>query len=112
MVWISRSGAPWRDPSELYDPWNPVYRRRRASSKIHAVVEAYGYPSYIILSQEQRNDINYTIPVPKPIPIDRSQVVTDRGYDSGKLLDYIYSRNGDTTIPSKIGSNFGRHCDW
>ena len=27
MVWIARSGAPWRDLPERYGPWNSVYSR-------------------------------------------------------------------------------------
>ena len=29
MVWIARSGAPWRDLSEHYGSWNSVYSRFR-----------------------------------------------------------------------------------
>ena len=29
MVWIARSGAPWRDLPERYGPWNSVYSRCR-----------------------------------------------------------------------------------
>ena len=29
MVWIARSGAPWRDLSERYGPWETVYSRFR-----------------------------------------------------------------------------------
>lgn len=65
-----------------------------------------------MLSQGQSNDINYAIPVLEPINIDGSQVVADRGYDSARLLDYIYGRNGEPTIPSRTGAKFERHCDW
>ena len=60
-----------------------------------------------MLSEGQRNDINYAIPVLDPIDIDieGSQVVADQGYDSIKLLDYIYGRNGEPTIPSRNGAN-------
>ena len=29
MVWIARSGAPWRDLPERYEPWETVYSRFR-----------------------------------------------------------------------------------
>ena len=34
------------------------------------------------------------------------------GYDSNKLLDYVYARGGEPTIPSRKGAKFERHCDW
>ena len=29
-----------------------------------------------------------------------------------KLLDYVYARGGEPTIPSRKGAKFERHCDW
>lgn len=39
------------------------HSRGGASSKIHAAVDAYGNPVYLMLSEGQRNDINFAIPV-------------------------------------------------
>lgn len=39
------------------------HSRGGASTKIHAIVDAYGYPVYVMLSKGQRNDINYAIPL-------------------------------------------------
>lgn len=30
ILWIAKSGAPWRDLPERYGPWNTVYDRFRA----------------------------------------------------------------------------------
>ena len=48
-----------------------------------------------MLSEGQRNDINYAIPVLEHIDIEGSNVLADRGYDSNQLLDYIYERGGE-----------------
>lgn len=45
-------------------PSNEIgHSRGGASTKIHAIVDAYGYPVYVMLSKGQRNDINYAIPL-------------------------------------------------
>ena len=43
-----------------------------------------------MISEGQRNDINYAIPLLDQIEINGSNVLADRGYDSNKLLDYVY----------------------
>lgn len=88
------------------------HSRGGASSKIHAAVDAYGYPVYLMLSEGQRNDINFAIPLLEHVNIERSSVLADRGYDSQNLIDYIYEKGGEPTIPSKKGAKFERHCDW
>ena len=51
------------------------HSRGGASTKIHAVVDAYGYPLYVMLSEGQRNDINYAIPVLEHIDIEGSNAL-------------------------------------
>lgn len=94
-------------------PSNEIrHSRGGASSKIHAVVDAHGYPLFVMLSEGQRNDINYAIPILEQINIEGSNVLADRGYDSNQLLDYIYEHGGEPTIPSRNEDKFERHCDW
>jgi len=76
------------------------------------VVDAYGYPVYIMLSEGQHNDINYAIPLLGYVNINGSTVLADRGYDSNNLIDYIYSHGGEPVIPSRKGAKFKRKCDW
>ena len=33
ILWIARSGAPWRDLPERFGPWNSAYRRFRPWAK-------------------------------------------------------------------------------
>ena len=100
-------------PEQKRGPPNEIgHSRGGASSKIHAAVDAYGYPVYLMLSEGQRSDINFAIPVLKHINIEGSNVLSDRGYDSFKLIDYIYENGGEPIIPSKKGAKFERHCDW
>lgn len=65
-----------------------------------------------MISEGQRSDINYAIPVLEQINIEGTQVMTDRGYDSNNLIDYIYENGGEPIIPSKKDAKFERHCDW
>ena len=65
-----------------------------------------------MISEGQRNDINYAIPLLDHIRIDGSKVLADRGYDSNQLMDYIYDHGGEPTIPSCRGAKFDRRCDW
>ena len=52
-------------------------------------MDAYGYPVYFMISEGQRNDINYALPLLEHVNTTGSNVLADRGYDSNKLLDYV-----------------------
>jgi len=66
-------------PGQKRGPPNEIgHSRGGTSTKIHAAVDAYGYPVYIMLSEGQRNDINYAIPILEHINIEGSQVLADR----------------------------------
>ena len=63
-----------------------------------------------MISEGQRNDINYAISLLDHIEIDGSKVLADRGYDSNQLIDYIYDHGGEPTIPSRRGAKFERRA--
>ena len=52
------------------------------------------------------------IPLLDHVNSNGSNVLADRGYDCNKIIDYIYARGGEPTIPSRKGAKFERHCDW
>ena len=55
-----------------------------------------------MLSEGQRNDINFAIPVLEHINIEGSRVLADRGYDSQNLIDYIYEYGWEQpSLPKK-----------
>ncbi len=58
-----------------------------------------------MLSEGQRNDINFAIPVLEHINIEGSKVLADRGYDSYKLIDYICENGGEPTYHPKKEPN-------
>lgn len=64
-----------------------------------------------MISEGQRNDINYAIPLLDHVNPNGSNVLADCGYDCNKLIDYIYAHGGESTIPSRKGAKFERHCD-
>ncbi len=74
-------------------------------------MDSYGYPVYVMLSEGQRNDINYAVPVMEHVNINGSFVLADKGYDSNKFIDYIYENGGEPVIPSRKSAKFQRKYD-
>lgn len=93
-------------------PPNEIGHSRGSKQQIHAAVDSYGYPVYLMISEGQRNDINFAIPVLNQMNIDGSHVLADCGYDSIVLIDYIYDRGGEQTIPTRKNAKVERRCDW
>lgn len=89
MVPLSRHTST--APVQKKGPPNEIgHSRGGASTKIHAVVDSYGNPVRLMISEGQRNDITYAIPLLEQIDIEGNRVLADRGYDSNHLIDYIY----------------------
>lgn len=66
--------------------WNRTHSREGATAKIHAVVDAYGYPVYFIISERQLSDISYAIPLLEHVKMNENWMFADRGYDSNKPI--------------------------
>ncbi|WP_395022321.1 hypothetical protein [Robinsoniella sp. RHS] len=45
---------------------------------MHAIVDAYGNPVYFMISEGQRNDINFAIPLLKHVNLKGSNILADR----------------------------------
>ena len=167
MIWIARSGAPWRDLPERYGPWESVYSRFRkwiddgildnifrilsldaeledlsidasivkahqhsagakkggapnaighsrggTSTKIHAVVDSYGYPLYFMISEGQHSEMKFSIPVLQHVSLQGNTVLADKGYNDQSLMEYIQKQGGTFIIPPKSNSKVKRECDW
>lgn len=65
-----------------------------------------------MISEGQKNDIPYAIPLLKQININGSKILADRGYNSNKVLKYIHANGAKATIPSKRNAKIQRSCDW
>ncbi len=154
ILWILRTGAPWRDMPESYGSWNTVYTRFsrwskqgiwrdilnilsrfsddearmpdgsviRAhqhaagaaggqdnqalgrsvggfSTKIHALVDALGYPVDIRLTAGQVHD---SVPAKELLANQPAEyVIADRAYDSDEIVSFIISQGGVPVIPSR-----------
>ena len=76
------------------------------------VVGAYGYPIYFILPEGQESDSAYANEVLTHVDIVGSDVLADKGYDSDKMIDFIYEQGGEPTIRPKANRTVQRQTDW
>lgn len=58
-----------------------------------------------MLSEGQRNDCNFAIPVLKHVHLEGCNVLADRGYNSDELIDYIYTHGAEPQSHQKRMQN-------
>ncbi|MFB0843301.1 transposase [Paenibacillus oleatilyticus] len=135
MLWIARTGAPWRDLPEYYGSWKSVYTRfrrwkirvgqdsgtccktiRRSQGgltiKIHAIVDALGNPLRFELTGGQSHDCVTGYKMLKSMELTGTNVLADRAYDTNAILNLLQDQHVKPVIPSKKSRRIQRHCDW
>jgi transposase len=88
VLWIARSGPPWRDLPERFGPWNSAYRRfRRWAQKgvWQRVFEAVQEP-----------DLDWAMLDSTSVPVG-----ADKAYDTNAVVASICHAGAAAVIPSK-----------
>jgi len=80
------------------------------TTKIHAKVDALGYPLNFILSPGQSHESLYGIELLRSDE-KYDYVIADKGYDSKNIVRYIEHRGGISIIPSKRNAKKPRKYD-
>ena len=65
-----------------------------------------------MISEGQRSEMNFAVPVLQHISLNGNTVLADKGYNSQSVMDYIHEHGGNFIIPSKSNSKVQRDCDW
>lgn len=82
------------------------------STKIHAIVDSYGYPVFLTLTEGQKHDASEATNILSQVPLENNNVIADKGYDSDNIVDFIYEKGAEPTIPTQISRKVQRRCDW
>ena len=69
------------------------------SSKIHLLVDAFGFPLHFILTGGERHDLTQAESLLAPFHFDA--VIADKGYDSDHLRTLLEAKQVEVVIPSR-----------
>ena len=64
-------------------------------------MDSYGYPLYFMISEGQRSDMKFSIPILEHISLLEHTVLADKGYNDQSLMEYIQEQGGTFIIPPK-----------
>jgi transposase len=126
VLWIGKTGAPWRDLPERFDRWDSVWKRFRKkkgidddqalgrsvggfSTKIHILVDALGNPVEFILTGGQQADVTQAEPLMQGHQADA--VIADKAYDSDAVVEAAKRQGAEAVIPSKKNRKVPRAYD-
>ncbi len=82
------------------------------STKIHAVVDALGYPIHVQLSTGSAHDIKVAEDLLSHVDIKGSTILADKAYGKWAFREYIANRGADFCIPPKSSETDPWYCDW
>lgn len=82
------------------------------NTKIHAIVDALGYPLELMLTAGNINDSVVAVELLSRIDISKSNVLADKAYGTTEILDYIQRADSEYTIPPKSNTRIPWICDW
>jgi transposase len=80
------------------------------STKIHALVDAFGNPVEFILTPEQDNDLTGGKPLLEHV--DPGAVIADKAYDADAFIDALTERQITPVIPSHPRRTTPLPCDF
>ncbi len=79
------------------------------STKIHAAVDALGYPVRLFLTQGQTSD--YTLANELISGFQPDYVIADKGYDSDSFVQAIHASGAEAVIPPRCNRKTLRNYD-
>ncbi|MDR2781589.1 MAG: IS5 family transposase, partial [Holosporaceae bacterium] len=79
------------------------------STKIHALVDAFGNPVKFLLSPGNDHDITKAEELTKQLK--NTKLLADKGYDSKKFVDYLKENGCEAIIPTRSNSKEKREID-
>jgi transposase len=79
------------------------------STKIHAMVDALGNPTKLIVTPGNTQDITQAEELTKDI--ENTRVLGDKGYDSQAFVAFLKQKDCDVVIPSRTNSKSPREID-
>jgi transposase len=108
VLWIVRTGCPWRDLPEAFGDWNSVFRRFSRwslkgvcgglSTKIHMAVRGLGCPVRFTLTAGQKGDAPQAAALLEGLSAE--VVMADTAYDADHLRQAIAAKGALAVIPN------------
>ena len=80
------------------------------AAKIHALVDALGYPVELMLSPGQANDLTCALPLLEDV--DPGALIGDKAYDADAFIETLAERNITPVIPSHLRRATPLPCDF